>query len=578
MAELVKKLGGPRTPYSKALADNLMNAQAPQTNPGILGGLGHVFAKGVGGYMEGGHAAQEEERRQALAAALASGDMEQVRAAQADIDPGTAASTLIQDQRIKEENTRADTNAKRDRDWRREDAAQQNEWSTNSQLRGFSHADATAERSNRWQTERDVSQHKNRLAEIAAQGENRLAAVSAKAAAQSRKFTKFTDQNGMTKFQDSTTGDVYEDALDGTLRLVASRQPLNEAAAPMADGDAAAAAPEAATPGTDAGAAAASAPRRNLNMTISRDGSRGQYASGVMVNLKRPDGSDIPDDVFQYAPDVVTANLKARDASVSSSIKASEKRRAQLDESAAAANEEMALVDQFEAVAKGAPRGLRATAVGLANPIYQAVTGDALAGAAQIDSVENLQLYFMKEARKGFPGAVSDYENKLYKAASPSIDKSPMGTFLMSEFLKAKASRAQQRSKLAEEYLADKTAAGLTPVLDAGFQARLNAADKQTMLSPEAEQVLALLGQGKHKEAQAAFRTLQSGQPSDTGSGGADGAMAAQQPAQTASPPAVELQSAPADVQNALKAGKTVEGPDGKKYRLNAQGALEEVQ
>lgn len=582
MADIVKKLGGPRSPYSKALADNLMNAQAPTANPGLLGGLAHVFAKGTGGYIEAQHAASEEDRRQMLSEALNSGDMTQVRAALNDIDPQAGAQSLIQDQRIKDDAQRDREKEDRQRTYAVSDRNAEHDWQASRY--GVQRADQLADRTDErsYGEKKAETEQRYALERIDAQGKNKLAAISAKLAAGSGKFRTFVDAaTGETRFQDAD-GNIYRDARDGTLQMIASRQPLNDASAPMSENDVVAApasgdAGGAVSPDAAASAqTAASAPKRGLNMTVSRDGSRGMFASGVTVNLKRPDGSDIPDDVFRYAPDVVTANLKARDASVNAMIKSTEKRRATLEEAATSANEEMALVDQFGSMSKGAPRGILATVKSWGNVPYQAITGDTLSGVPQMETVETMQNHFMKEARKGFPGAVSDYENKLYKAASLGIDKSPMGTYLMSEILRTKAGRALQRSQIAEEYLADKTAAGITPVLDSGYQARVQAADKQTLLSPEAENILKLLGEGKSKEANAAFAAMQNGTAPDAAAApGAAGATAAAREAAAPNSPAAAgtmSTSEPVtigtdDEYDNLPSGAAFRGPDGKLRR-----------
>jgi hypothetical protein len=553
MADLVKKLSIPgvpvRSPYSKALADNLMNAQAPSTDPGILGGLAHVFAKGTGGFLEARNAVDEQERRKWLSEALASGDVDGARAALNEIDPQAGAQSVIQDQRTKDEAARQRERDDRLEAQRRDAAREQNEWSTASQIRTFDHSDRAADRQNQFQVGRDQTQrqydlenqqqraaeaarmrYQNRDEELedrtetyrreddvrAQNQKNTMEVWQTRAANRGTgsgggRYVRSVGVGGVVQTLDKITGTTWEPDGQGGMRVFA-KGPGHEGpdavsgeqfdamtADPVEDND---------------GAAMQRRPREAAAgdwptsvVARSADGKTGDFAYKRGVRLVKDDGTPVSPIALNASyesastPDDYTARRKHAQ-------KMNEKNAKALSDSTDSVAGTNGLLETFEAMNFKSPGPLPIAVAEFAGPYFQ-LFGINPQNATMADVSNAIQFQFAKLQKAGWPGAVSNYEGQMFLKASPSLKEgTPISNYLKAETMKASVARLQDVRQLSEQYLEEKRQAGVDPLLDDGLQSYIKANIKDSYLSPDAQRMLDLTVAGKPRDAQMFFGQL----------------------------------------------------------------------
>jgi hypothetical protein len=120
-----------RSPYVAALAEALTKPSEMQPGDHWSKGLSNAFSKVVGTALQVNEKKADNERREALANALVSGDKQAVTAALADVNPEAATSNFLNDQRqaaswARDDKRFAEQNALTDQrtqaQWAREDA------------------------------------------------------------------------------------------------------------------------------------------------------------------------------------------------------------------------------------------------------------------------------------------------------------------------------------------------------------------------------------------------------------------------------------------------------------------------
>lgn len=457
----VQGAGETKSPYSRELAKALLNSKlSNHVTP--VEGVAHALAKGFGAY-DTINAEQEDKAKVAKLVASMPAEYQAI----AQVDPKHAYQMMIQESREK------------------------------------SAADRQANQFNA-----QIAADDRRSANSLALAEKNAALERANKIATGGKIET-----------DTRTGQKFIAFPDGTQRPL--QAPAGQPPAPAAP---APSAPSAPAPGgvqrmsMDGGEAAlqpvATPPAANEQKKAPSYGSRVKVnADGTAklgprtVNVTRPDGEYVSKHVFTHAVEDAPDEVSEK-RNWDNSRGYAEAQEKYYIPAAREGSKNIEMLDQFIKLNAGTPTGwggdLQLMATQMADRF--GLTGGSF--SSPMEAMNSMNMMFSKAVKEGLPGAVSNYEQQLFKAAAPNISNTPMGNWLVAEAMKSSGRRAVQGGEALNGFLEEKKSAGLSATIDRGFEGyKAEYADKtgQSTLSPYAEKALKLLGQGKKAEAEAMY-------------------------------------------------------------------------